>query len=317
MCVSPDKYLIKAALADWQEDCLYLSLDTSLFWDEYCLVRLAVVHRGRALPLVWRVFKHPSASIAFSQYREMLYQAASRLPQGVKIILLADRGFVHTDAMKTITTKLGWHYRIRLKRNTWVWRAGHGWCQLKDIHLQRGEALCWHNVRIHKGESYGSVHLAFGCNNVNGEFWAIVSDEPTCLHTFQEYALRFDIEEAFLDDQSNGWNLQKSEIRSVCALSRLCFLLAVATLYVTAQGVEVVASGKRRWVDPHWFRGNSYFRIGWDWLKTSLTQGWPLIHLVRFTHHHDPQPPIASRKQHDQRIYSIEFQINVYSYPVD
>lgn len=311
------KYLIKAALADWQEDFLYLSLDTSLFWDEYCLVRLAVVHRGRALPLVWRVFKHPSASIAFSQYREMLYQAASRLPQGVKIILLADRGFVHTDAMKTITTKLGWHYRIRLKRNTWVWRAGHGWCQLKDIHLQRGEALCWHNVRIHKGESYGSVHLAFGCNNVNGEFWAIVSDEPTCLHTFQEYALRFDIEEAFLDDQSNGWNLQKSEIRSVCALSRLCFLLAVATLYVTAQGVEVVASGKRRWVDPHWFRGNSYFRIGWDWLKTSLTQGWPLIHLVRFTHHHDPQPPMASRKQHDQRIYSIEFQINVYSYPVD
>lgn len=43
------KPLIQAALADWQEDCIYLSLDTSLFWDEYCLVRLAVVHRGRAL----------------------------------------------------------------------------------------------------------------------------------------------------------------------------------------------------------------------------------------------------------------------------
>jgi hypothetical protein len=30
------KPLIKAALSTWQEDCLYLSLDTSLFWDEYC-----------------------------------------------------------------------------------------------------------------------------------------------------------------------------------------------------------------------------------------------------------------------------------------
>ncbi|MFQ4138567.1 hypothetical protein PGN35_019865 [Nodosilinea sp. PGN35] len=37
-------------------------------------------------------------------------------------------------------------------------------------------------------------------------------------------------EEAFLDDQSNGWNLQKSEIRDLCALSRLWFLLAIATL---------------------------------------------------------------------------------------
>ncbi|NEQ63005.1 MAG: hypothetical protein F6K53_38855 [Moorea sp. SIO4A1] len=30
------KPLIQAALADWQQECLYLSLDTSLFWDEYC-----------------------------------------------------------------------------------------------------------------------------------------------------------------------------------------------------------------------------------------------------------------------------------------
>ncbi len=77
-------------------------------------------------------------------------------------------------------------------------------------------------------------------------------------------------EESFLDDQSGGWNLQKAEIRSVCALSRLCFILAVATLYVTAQGVDVVASGQRRRVDPHWFRGNICFRIGWDWVKTAL-----------------------------------------------
>ena len=94
---------------------------------------------------------------------------------------------------------------------------------------------------------------------MHGEFWAILSDEPTSLHTFEEYGLRFDIEESFLDDQSGGWNLQKAEIRSVCALSRLFFILAVATLYVTAQGVDVVASGQRRRVDPHWFRGNSYF----------------------------------------------------------
>ncbi|WP_293037428.1 transposase [Moorena sp. SIO1F2] len=183
---------------------------------------------------MWRVMEHPSATVAFNDYREMLQQAIPRLPLGVKVVLLADRGFIHTDLMKAMTNQWGWHYRIRLKKDTWIWRAGKGWCQLKDFHFKPGEALCFHNVRIHKEHWYGSVHLIFGCNNINGEFWAIVSNEKTTLQTFQEYGLRFDIEENFLDDQSNGWNVQKSEIRSVSALSRLWFILAVATLYVTA-----------------------------------------------------------------------------------
>ncbi|NJL85694.1 MAG: hypothetical protein HC886_06485 [Leptolyngbyaceae cyanobacterium SM1_1_3] len=91
---------------------MYLSLDTSLFWDQYCLLRLAVVHRGRAFPVVWRVLKHRSASVAFSEYREMLHQAINRLPQGVKVVVLTDRGFIDTDAMTAITSDLGWHYRI-------------------------------------------------------------------------------------------------------------------------------------------------------------------------------------------------------------
>jgi hypothetical protein len=57
---------------------------------------------------------------------------------------------------------------------------------LKDFHLQRGEALCLHTVKLHKQQGYGPVHVALGDNNVNGEFWAIVSDEPTNLQTFRD-----------------------------------------------------------------------------------------------------------------------------------
>ena len=129
--------------------------------------------------------------------------------------------------------------------------------------------------------------------------------------------MRFDIEEAFLDDQSNGWNLQKSDLRSVCTLSRLFFILAVATLYVTAQGVEVVETGKRRWVDTHWFRGNSYFRIGWQWVKTALRQGWTLIGAVYFRGSYDPEPVIASRKQAQKREERLVFEVKTYRYRPD
>ena len=74
----------------------------------------------------------------------MLLQGAKRLPKGRKIVLLADRGFVHTKLMRMATQQLGWHYRIRVKSDTWIWRAGKDWCQLKDFHCPRGSALSFH-----------------------------------------------------------------------------------------------------------------------------------------------------------------------------
>ena len=310
------KPLVTAALAGWEDDCLYLSLDTTLFWDEYCFIRLAVVHRGRALPVAWRVLEHPSAMVSFAAYRQLLSDAAKCLPDK-NVILLADRGCIHPTAMTFVVHTLGWHYRIRLKRSTWIRRAGKGWQPLRAFHFNPGEALCFHNVRLHKDQWYGPVHIVFGCNNVNGEFWAIVSDEPTTLQTFAEYGLRFDIEETFKDDQSSGWNLQTSRLRSVCALSRLAFILAIATLYVSAQGVAVVDSGKRRWVDPHWQRGNSYFRIGFEWVKSALLDAWPLLSRICFQSNRDPEPAISSRKQHQWRTFQLEFSVLTYVYELD
>ena len=94
----------------------------------------------------------------------------------------------------------------------------------------------------------------------------------------------------------------------------LPIVLAVATLYVTAVGVEVVNTGKRRWVDPHWFRGNSYFRIGWEWVKGSFNHSWRLIRRVRFHTHRDRDPVMASRKQYSQRSDHLEFTIQTYQY---
>ncbi|MGF1523291.1 MAG: hypothetical protein ACFBSF_13325, partial [Leptolyngbyaceae cyanobacterium] len=70
----------------------------------------------------------------------------------------------------------------------------------------------------------------------------------------------------------------------------------------------------RRWGDTHWFRGNSYCRIGWDWVKTALCNGWRLIHRVRFTANHDPDPAIASRQQHEKRTYRLEFKVLTFQY---
>jgi len=58
--------LLQHALAEWGTQVLYLALDTSMLWETYCLVRISLVYRGRAVPLVWTVLEHPSSSVAYA-----------------------------------------------------------------------------------------------------------------------------------------------------------------------------------------------------------------------------------------------------------
>lgn len=110
-----------------------------------------------------------------------------------------------------------------------------------------------------------------------------------------------------VDDKSGGWQLQSSQLGSVCLLSRLCFVLALATLYVTAQGLDVVHSDSRRWVDPRWFRGNRYFCLSLEWVRSAFAQGWCLIRQGVFTSNSDPDLAMASRSQHRLRSQWLEF----------
>jgi hypothetical protein len=108
------------------------------------------------------------------------------------------------------------------------------------------------------------VHVICGRNNLNGELWVVVSDEPTTLPTLRACGLRFDIEELFKDEQSSGWNLQKSEIRSICDLSKLCFILALATLYVTAKGWLLSSKVSDDGSIPTGFAATAIFASAWN-----------------------------------------------------
>ena len=168
-------------------------------------------------------------------------------------------------------------------------------------------------VKITKTIPYGLVNLALARDPVSNELWYIISDEPTSLQTFREYGERFGIEEEFLDEKSNGFQLEKSLIRSPIALSRLCLVIAITTLFLTVQGQEVVKTGKRRLVDCHTFRGNSYLRIGWEWVKGVLSRGWRLFSTLCLCGDVDPDPAIASQKQ-TQKFLEREFQVRNFSF---
>lgn len=305
--------LIRVALAGWNMTSITLIEDTSMLWDEYCLIRLSVQYRGRAIPLLWRVIRHRSSSVRFEVYQGMLKRAVGLLPSGISVCFLADRGFADTELMGYLRDSLGWHFRIRVKSNSWIERPGKGWIQLSDYHLALGEVVLLQGVSLTKTTKIRGLHLALARDPLSTSVWMVVSDQPTTLQTLREYGERFQIEEELLDEKSNGFQLERSELRSSPALSRLCFVMAVATLLLTVQGQQVVASGKRRWVDAHWQRGNSYLRIGWNWVKGTLHQGWPLFKTITLDGRLDPEPASASKADAHTRL-EREFTVRSYCF---
>lgn len=87
--------------------------------------------------------------------------------------------------------------------------------------------------------------------------------DPTHLYTFAENGLRFDVEENFLDDKSNGFQLESSPNRNAKSLSGLGLVLAAATRYLTIVCTVVVEFELRKIIATHWQRSLSYFKIGW------------------------------------------------------
>ncbi|MCP4139430.1 MAG: transposase, partial [Chloroflexi bacterium] len=232
--------IIADAISDWGNHTIYLALDTTMLWNTFCQIRLSVIYRGRAVPILWKTIKHGSSTVAFIEYRDLLNEAKKLLPLGANVIFLADRGFADTELMEYLSESLHWHWRIRIKSSFLVFKDGKKRGKTGSIWLRRGQALFLQKVQITK-KKFGPVYLALAKPHGVDEDWFIVSDQPTSTKTFEEYGLRFDIEENFLDDKSNGFQLESSSLRSAKAISRLTLVLAVTTLFLVSQGTEVVS----------------------------------------------------------------------------
>jgi hypothetical protein len=174
--------LIGQALSAWQQERLYLSLDTTVVWNCFCIVWVGVVYRGRTVPVAWKVVAQSSSSVRLWTIQRVLRQASRVMPEGVSVVLLADRGFADGKLMKYLRETLQWHFRIRIKRSFQFQLEGQ-WRKVSSVLLPPGQAYFTPVVSVGKTKPYPNVYLAFAHDKPSGEDWVIVSDEPTNLQT--------------------------------------------------------------------------------------------------------------------------------------
>jgi Transposase DDE domain len=303
--------LVIAALNDWQKHRLYLAIDTTVLWNRFCMIHISVVCCGRAIPLLWRVLEHGSATVAFREYEPMLRKARWLLRRHPDVMILADRGFANHDLLSWLQAS-NWHYCIRIPCNTYLHGVRRYPTEASSIYPNKGEAAFYRNVRLWQ-DGLIRCNLVVAYPEGVSEHWAVITDEPPTLKTLHEYALRFCVEELFLDSKSGAFELEDSRLRNAKSLERLYLIAALALLYSTTQGMAVQVAGLRQHVDPHWNRGLSYLKIGLRWLKGVLNKGRQLLTPISLLPQ-DPQPCFASNKTRQNncdriwfsRIYSLE-----------
>ena len=296
--------LVMGAISTWKSQRLYLALDTTMLWNRFCIIHLSIVCGGRAVPFLWKVIEHKSSTVAFREYKLMLRLAQRLLSNYSDIMLLADRGFGNHELVNWLQNS-AWHYCLRLPCDVTLHGARRHPIELKYLYPPKSEAVFYHRVGLWlDGELRCNIVLA----NVKGvkEPWAVITDEEPSLQTLWQDALRFRIEELFLDSKSGAFQLEESRIRHSQSLERLYLVVALALLFATAHGMTIQLNGLRTQVDPHWKRGLSYLKIGLRWLKGVLHKGRTLFSPVALFYQ-DTQPCFASKKAKKQYYEAIWF----------
>lgn len=251
----------------WRELPLLVTLDWTEVRNFHTLMAAGVI-RGRGVPLLWASYEEWKFHKSQNNLEEgLLRLLKSLLPEGVTVILLADRGFGRTELARTCQ-QLGFRYVIRIKPDVYV-KCPRYRGKLNDLPVKRGTQLLLRDVEFRK-ENPVTQHVAVcwkkGLPKERDECWFLMTDLPDKVPKLTDlYGRRMTIEEFFRDKKNrrHGWALRNIQITKPERLDRLLLILALA--YWLLVGVGLIALAKHpptTWCSSNRREACSVFFIG-------------------------------------------------------
>lgn len=256
----------KRLLLVWKDKRIRLLIDrTFLGIKGHNTLFIALAYKKRALPLAWMVLDHKGNSSLKEQWKLIKY-LIPRIPKTSGVVLIGDREF-QNDALMDKVFQRGWHFRLRLKNNTWITLKDGTKIQLRDLPLKKGQRLFLQRVYLTE-EEYGPVNLAcsWDQSDEDDDPWYIATDEEASNHTLKDYSRRMWIDETFRDLKEQGFHLDKSHLPFPDRLSRLILVIVLCYIWLMQLGGWVVKAGLRPLIDCAKDRSLSYFQLGLRWL---------------------------------------------------
>ena len=249
---------------------IWVALDWTEFdHDNHSTLALNLITRhGRATPLVWKSVRKSSLKGNRNRYEdELLLRFKEVLPQGVKVTLLADRGFGDQKLFEFLRHRLGFEFIIRIRGNITVTSAQGESRRAEQWIGKGGRAKLLRNALMTLD---GYEVPAVVCVHAKGmkEPWCLVSSdsEVKARPVIDGYAKRWTIEPGFRDckDARFGMGLSQTRIGSIQRRDRLFLISAFATALLTLLGAAGESLGYDRLLKSNTVkkRVHSLFRQG-------------------------------------------------------
>jgi hypothetical protein len=237
-------------------------------------MKLSVAYRRRAVPIAFECYEphRPPVPMPRLLWR-LLRRAARSLPQGAEVTLLADRGLSWPSVLDCCVG-LGWHYVLRLQRDTRVRVAGRVVKGAWELAAWRGAPPRFlAGADVFKDAGWRGANVAAAWERGCREPWLLVSDLPATFARCRDYCRRAWCEQLHRDEKSHGFNWQLSRVRDPSHAERLVLVMALATLLCLSLGTRVIKRGLRKMLEPVGRRLLSVFQLGLRWLRDCLVHG--------------------------------------------
>lgn len=220
--------ILKAMYSD--EQTAIFMMDQTKISDGFECLMISVRAGDRALPVCWQVIE-TRGPIGFDIQRSLLTRVAEMIPQGMKVLLTADR-FYGTQNLIRYCQDQGWQYRIRLKGNLILNHEGG--------ELLTGEMISSGVSGIENAElSDSGVFTSIGVIQDKGyeEPWIIAMDCKPNAGRVLDYGMRWGIEPMFSDFKSRGFHVTKTQLKDTGRIERLILVIAIAYYWAVSTGM--------------------------------------------------------------------------------
>ena len=199
-----------------------------------------VTSHGRATPLLWKTVNKSSLKHNRARYEDQILSHLKEvLPFGIKVTVLADRGFADKLFFKFIEEELGFFYIIRIRGSVYV-TDKH-----QRSHLAKGWLRTDGRTRFLEQATVTKDNHAiakFVCTKQKDmkDAWYLVSncEDLSASTIIQFYGKRWKIEPYFRDikDQRFGYGLEATHISTPDRRDRLFFISAICIALLTLLG---------------------------------------------------------------------------------
>ena len=228
-----------------------------------------VTSHGRATPLLWKTVA--SSTLKGNQRRyeyELLARLREVLPTGVKVTVLADRGFADCKLFYALTTELNFNYVIRLRGDVYVTSAAGERRLAADWVGAGGRARRLVGARVTDAHEFEVGAVVCVHDRKMDEPWCLVASDATVPTRvlIRYYGKRWGIEAGFRDikDMRFGMGLSSMHVSRPDRRDRLLLVSALAIAMLSLLGAAGESIGYDRWLKANTVkrRTHSLFRQG-------------------------------------------------------